>query len=103
MRLYPTIVVAALSAALLNLVVAGQTQQRHRLNNVIDLLEQKKPVFGVYAPSNASGRGRGGAPAPAPVAAKQPSELAKEALAYHAADFLFSGSMEGGLDGAFPV
>jgi 2-keto-3-deoxy-L-rhamnonate aldolase RhmA len=103
MRSHPSSVVAVLATALFNLVVAGQAQQRHRLNNVIDLLEQKKPVFGVYAPSNASGRGRAGAPAPAPVVARQPMELAKEALAYHAADFLFSGSMEGGLDGAFPV
>jgi len=97
------IVLAALAPGLLNLVVAGQAQQRQRLNNVIDLLEQKKPVFGVYAPSNPTGRGRAGAPAPAPVAVKPPMALAKEALAYHAADFLFSGSMEGGVDRALPA
>ena len=49
---------------LLNLAAGGQTQQRQRLNNVIDLLDQKKPVFGVYAPSNATGRARAGAAAP---------------------------------------
>jgi 4-hydroxy-2-oxoheptanedioate aldolase len=87
----------------LNLVVAGHAQQRQRLNNVIDLLEQKKPVFGVYAPSNSTGRGRAGAPMPAPSVGKQPMELAQEALAYRAADFLFNGSMEGGLDRAFPA
>jgi 2-keto-3-deoxy-L-rhamnonate aldolase RhmA len=103
MRSHGPLVVVALGAALFSVVVAGQAQQKHRLNNVIDLLEQKKPVFGVYAPANASGRGRAGAPAPAPAAVKPPIELAKEALAYHAADFLFSGSMEGGLDRAFPV
>ena len=97
------IVLAALAPGLLNLVVAGQAQQRQRLNNVIDLLEQKKPVFGVYAPSNPTGRGRACAPAPAPVAVKPPMALAKEALAYHAADFLFSGSMEGGVDRALPA
>ena len=73
-------------------------QARHRMNPVIDLLEQKKPVFGVYWPSNSSGRR--GAPPPTDVPPKQPMELAREALAYHASDFLFNGSMEGGVDRA---
>ena len=89
--------------SLLTLVAGGQAQQRQRLNNVIDLLEHKQPVFGVYAPSNVTGRVRAGTAAPAPAAVKTPMELAKEALAYHAADFLFSGTMESGVDRALPA
>lgn len=73
--------------------------QRQRLNPVIELLEQKKPVFGVYAPSAGGPGRRGGGDA----VARPPSDLAKDALAYHAADFLFSGSMEGGLDRGWPA
>jgi 4-hydroxy-2-oxoheptanedioate aldolase len=73
---------------------------RQRLNPMIDLLEQNKPVFGVYWPGNPSGRGRAGAPPPPAVPAKSPAELAKDALAYRNADFLFNGSMEGGVDRA---
>jgi 4-hydroxy-2-oxoheptanedioate aldolase len=73
---------------------------RQRLNPTIDLLEQNKPVFGVYWPSNPSGRGRAGAPPPPAGPAKSAGELAKEALAYRDADFLFNGSMEGGVDRA---
>jgi 2-keto-3-deoxy-L-rhamnonate aldolase RhmA len=77
--------------------------QRH-LNPVIDLLADHRPVLGIYAPRSGGGRGgRGGAPpadAPAP---KTPAELAREALSYKNADFLFDGSMEGDFDRAFPV
>jgi 2-keto-3-deoxy-L-rhamnonate aldolase RhmA len=73
-------------------------QKRQRMNPVIELLEQKKPVFGVYWPTSA--QGRRGAPPPTDVPPKQPGELAREALAYQASDFLFSGSMEGGVDRA---
>ena len=73
-------------------------QKRQRMNPVIDLLEQHKPVFGVYWPGNP--QGRRGAPPPTDVPPKQPGELAREALAYPAADFLFNGSMEGGVDRA---
>ena len=97
------IVSLTMGLGLLNLAVGGQAQQRQRLNNVINLLEQKKPVFGVYAPTNATGRVRVGTAAPASAAVKSPMELAKEALAYHAADFLFSGSMESGVDRALPA
>ena len=41
--------------------VVGLAQTRQRLNPMIDLLEQKKPVFGVYWPGNPQGR-RGGPP-----------------------------------------
>jgi 2-keto-3-deoxy-L-rhamnonate aldolase RhmA len=86
------IAVAAISC------VVGQAQTRHRLNPMIDLLEQKKPVFGAYWPGNPQGR-RGGPP-PADAVMKPPAEWAKEALAYRNADFLFNGSMEGGVDRA---
>src|SRR5206468_3389944 len=78
----------------------GHAQKRQRLNPMIDLLEQKKPVFGVYWPSNPSGRGRAGAPPPPATPPKSPAELARDALAYAPADFLFSGAMEGGVDRA---
>ena len=78
--------------------LVGQAQMRHRLNPMIDLLEQKKPLFGVYWPGNPQGR-RGGPP-PADAVMKAPAEWAKEALAYRNADFLFNGSMEGGVDRA---
>ena len=75
-----------------------RAQKRQRMNPVIELLEQKKPVFGVYWPSNP--QGRRGAPPPTDVAPKPPAQLASEALAYGSADFLFNGSMEGGVDRA---
>ena len=38
-------------------VAVGQAPPHKRLNPVIALLEQNKPVFGVYAPSNGGRRG----------------------------------------------
>jgi 4-hydroxy-2-oxoheptanedioate aldolase len=86
-------------------LVQAQSSGKQRLNPMIELLEQKKPVFGLYAPSNRRPGGRGGAAAaqtPAPPQ-KTPVELAKEALAYKQADFIFDGSMEGGVDRALPA
>lgn len=65
---------------------------------MIELLEQKKPVFGIYAPANPRG-GRGGAPPPANAVVRSQAELAKMALDNHQMDYLFNGSMEGGVDG----
>jgi 4-hydroxy-2-oxoheptanedioate aldolase len=76
----------------------GQAQKRQRLNPVINLLEAGTRVFGVYWPSNGGGRRGGEAPPARPA-----GELAKEALAYPSADFLFSGSMEGGVDRGLPA
>jgi 2-keto-3-deoxy-L-rhamnonate aldolase RhmA len=108
----------------LSVLAAGQAPGRQRLNPVIELLEHNKPVFGVYAPSSfPSGGGRStgpgqapstgsrqtrgraeiGAPAVAPPEPKQPVDLAREALAYRDADFLFNGSMEGGVDRGLPA
>ena len=96
-----------LSASLvsaLSVLAIGQAQPRQRLNHVIELIEHKTPVFGVYWPTNPSGRGRAGAPPASVVPPKQPSELARDALAYGATDFLFSGALEGGIDrGIGPV
>jgi len=100
MRLHRSIVAAAAASAALAAAspsIARLHAQRHRMNRMIELLEQKQPLFGVYWPSNASGRR--GAP-PTDVPPKQPIELAREALAYGGADFLFNGSMEGGVDRA---
>ena len=105
------LVVAVMGAALVTGVVLVQAQStgKRRLNPMIELLEQKKPVFGLYAPSNRrpGGRGPAGAAAPPPQtpppAQKTPAELAKDALAYRQADFIFDGSMEGGVDRALPA
>jgi 4-hydroxy-2-oxoheptanedioate aldolase len=75
---------------LLMVALAGAVeiaQPKSRINPMIDLLEQKKPVFGLYAPSSP----RGG-----PV--RTSVELAKEALGYEKGDILFSGAMEGNFE-----
>jgi len=93
MRLQLIPVAAGLALAAAFLSPAGGTAQRKRLNPVVALLEQKKAVFGVYAPANGGGRGRAEAPPPRRVA-----DLVKDALAYPSADFLFNGSLESGID-----
>jgi len=97
---------------------AGQGQRR--LNPMIDLLSQKKPVFGLYAPSNprtrsgAAGTLPGGAartpPYVPPVSTATPpsppktaAQLAQEAIANTSADFIFDGTMEGGMARALPA
>ena len=103
--------IAVTGAALLSSIVLiqAQTSRKQRLNPMIELLEQRKPVFGLYAPSNRRPGGRGGpgaaapaAPTPAPPQ-KSPLELAKEAVAFKNADFIFDGSMEGGVDRGLPA
>jgi 2-keto-3-deoxy-L-rhamnonate aldolase RhmA len=92
-------------------MASGQGQPGSHLNPLIDLHVQGKPVFGLYAPSNPRGRGnRGSAPGttpatppPAAPALKPPAELAKDALAYDKSDFIFDGSMEGGVDRGIPA
>jgi hypothetical protein len=89
------LIVATVLIVGLGSLAMGQAPRKSRLNPVIDLLEQKKPVFGLYAPSNR----RGGPPQPGAVAPavqlpeKSPAELAKEALGYANSDFVFDGSM----------
>lgn len=84
----------------LGALAAGQgPSPRHRLNPVIDLLEQKQDLFGLYRPSAGGSRGRGAAAATTPPAPlKTPIELAMETLANGHSDFVFDGSMEGGVD-----
>ena len=103
---------AAIGMAVAGAVTAGQGQKKAHLNPIIELHAQKKPIFGLYAPSNPRGRGnRGGAagaaapvtPPPAPPVLKTPAELAKDALAYDKSDFVFDGSMEGGVDRGIPA
>ena len=69
---------------------------------MIELMAAKKPVFGLYAPSNRRG-GPGGqaatTPAPPP---KTAAQLGAEALANGNTDFIFDGSMEGGMERALP-
>jgi 4-hydroxy-2-oxoheptanedioate aldolase len=78
-------------------------QGKQHLNPVVDLLAQRKPVFGVYAPRNArAGRG-GAAPDVTQQAVKTPAQLAQDALQYKSADYIFDGSMEGDIDAALPV
>ncbi len=95
-------------------VSVGEGQKRTHLNPMIELHAQKKAIFGLYAPSNPRGRGnRGGAPGtagaapqtppPAPPILKTPAELVKDALAYDKSDFVFDGTMEGGVDRAIPA
>ena len=104
------LVIAVMGGALLSgmVLVQAQTARKQRLNPMIELLEQKKPVFGLYAPSNRrpGGRGPGGAAAapqtPAPPQ-KTPAELAKDAVAYKQTDYIFDGSMEGGVDRGLPA
>lgn len=59
---------------------AAWAQGPRRLNPVIELLEQRQPVFGLYLP-------------------RQP----REALGFQAADYFFDGSMEHDYDQAFPI
>jgi 4-hydroxy-2-oxoheptanedioate aldolase len=101
-------------AAAIGAAVAAQAQNKH-LNPMIELHMQKKPIFGLYAPANPRGRGnRGNAaasatpptpatPPPAAPVQKTPAELAKDALAYEKSDFIFDGSMEGGVDRGIPA
>ena len=71
----------------------ASAQSRGRLNPMIDLLEKKQPVFGLYAPRNPRNA----------ATQKTPVQLAREALAYPKADFIFDGSMEGNFERGYPA
>jgi 4-hydroxy-2-oxoheptanedioate aldolase len=89
-------------AAISTIGTIGFRKAQQHFNPVVELLAQKKPVFGVYIPSNR--RGRGGSPPPADAPPpKSTAQLAQDALAYTNGDFLFDGSMEGDFDRAFPT
>jgi 2-keto-3-deoxy-L-rhamnonate aldolase RhmA len=97
---------AAVGVAAIGAVPALEGRQAKHLNPMIELHAQKKPIFGLYAPSNPRGRGNRGAPAdaatpaPAPPPQKTQAELAKDAIAYEKSDFVFNGNMERGVDPA---
>lgn len=78
----------------------GQPKDQGHLNPVVDLLAQKKPVFGLYAPANR--RVRPGQPAPPADSVKTQAQLAKDALGYALADYIFDGTMEGNFDAGYP-
>jgi 2-keto-3-deoxy-L-rhamnonate aldolase RhmA len=80
--------------AALGALASGQSKPR--LNPMINLLQEKKPVFGLYAPTPP--RGNRGAAAETPAPARTPADLAKEALGYDNGDILFSGAMEGNFE-----
>jgi uncharacterized Ntn-hydrolase superfamily protein/2-keto-3-deoxy-L-rhamnonate aldolase RhmA len=94
------ILVAGLSVVVGGAALVAQAPRRH--NPMVELLQAKKPVFGLYAPTPPRGP-RAGAAAPAtpapPVVVKTQAELAKDAMAYAHSDFLFTGSLERGIAG----
>jgi 2-keto-3-deoxy-L-rhamnonate aldolase RhmA len=98
MRARFVLMVAAIAAV--GTLVTGQAPKR--LNPMIELMAAKKPVFGLYAPSNRRFGAPGGqtsTPAPAP---KSAAQLAADALANTNTDYIFDGSMEGGMERALP-
>jgi 2-keto-3-deoxy-L-rhamnonate aldolase RhmA len=99
-RLLFTLVGAALVTGL-----ATAQSPTQRLNPVIELIEQKKPAFGLYLPSNRRPGMRPGAPGAQGAAApeKTAAELAADAVAYTRTDYLFDGSMEGNMQRALPA
>ena len=83
----------ALLVLLVLLALPAMRQSPRRVNPMIDLLEQGKPVFGIYAPRNARNA----------ETQKTPAQLAVDALEYAGADVVFDGSMEGNFERAFAV
>src|SRR5262245_42123903 len=45
------LVLALVLLAVTGMIVIGQTKGKQHLNPMVDLLQQHKPVFGIYAPS----------------------------------------------------
>ena len=89
------------AAAVMMFSLATTDAHAQHMNAVVDLLAAKKPVFGVYIPSNRRA-GRGG-PALPPDSVKTPAHLSVDALANKTADFIFDGTMEGDFDKAYPT
>jgi 2-keto-3-deoxy-L-rhamnonate aldolase RhmA len=88
-------VLAACAAIVYGGLTTAQGGSKH-LNPMIELHQQKKPLFGLYAPSNS----RSNQGAPQVGTPKTVEELAKLAVTYDKSDFVFSGTMEGGVDRA---
>lgn len=97
MRPTPKLAIALTALAWTALPAAAQHSDR--VNPMIALHEAGKPVLGMYAP-RARGFTRGGGPSGP---AKTPAQLAEETLDYELSDFVFDGSMEGGVDAGLPA
>ena len=94
-RLTMGLVILALAAG----AGAAHAQSAERINQMVALHEQGKPVFGLYAPRARAGRGRrGGGGGVNAGPAKTPAQLASETLGFSRSDFVFDGSMERGVD-----
>jgi 4-hydroxy-2-oxoheptanedioate aldolase len=93
------LILSTVATAVLPWPVVAQSPPATRLNPIIELLAQKQPVFGLYAPSNRRGRAADANAQPV----KTTAQLAAEALAYRASDFIFDGTMEGNFERAFPL
>jgi len=91
---------ATVMAATLGGTAVGQSPRR--LNPVIELLERKQPVFGLYAPGNRRAPRVAGATNDAEPP-RTPAQLARDALEYRLSDYVFDGSMEDDFDGALPM
>jgi 2-keto-3-deoxy-L-rhamnonate aldolase RhmA len=84
-------------------LVAPTTGTAQHLNPLIDLLEARKPVFGLYAPSNRRPPARPGTPAAPDAPNRSPAELAREALAQGGSDYIFDGGMEHDFEAGLPT
>ncbi len=98
MRLTITTLALAL-VAILGRPATGTAQGPH-LNPIIELLEKKQPVFGLYAPANRRVRPGETAP-PNAEPPRTPAQLALDALGNKTGDYIFDGSMEGNYDAAY--
>lgn len=96
MRVRTVVTAATIMAA--TTIAMGQAPKR--VNPMIELMAAKKPVFGLYAPSNRRFAGAAGAAA---ATQKTPAQLAAEALANANTDFIFDGTMEGGMERGLPA
>lgn len=100
-------VLAAVAALAASAPAADVAAQQQHLNPLVDLHAAKQPVFGLYAPANTRGRGgRDGGGDAAEVPAQKPprktsAELAQDAVAFTASDYLFEGGMEGNFDAGY--
>ena len=64
----------------------GLQKSQRRFNPVVEVLAQKKPVFGLYAPAIAAAAAARPPPADAPPP-KTPAQLAQEAIGNTTADY----------------
>lgn len=91
---------AFLASLLLALASVPAAAQPH-FNPLVDLLAARKPVFGLYAPSNRRPPARPGAPAAPETPPKTPAELAQLALSQNGSDYIFDGGMEHDYDAGY--